>query len=155
MRKFIGLGIILLGFYLEYLWLELCFEVIIVGIILLIFAARILFFPFSFFLLLGLSVIAGGKLNRENFRYQYYNSSHTHGFRDFTSTHSLEQYYEILESKETDEMSVIKKNYRRLMKQYHYDTLVSQGLSQEELDKAQEKTQLFNEAYEAIKKARG
>lgn len=113
------------------------------------------FFPVSFFLLVGLSVLAGGKLNRENFRYQYYNSSHSHGFRDFTSAHSLENYYKVLESSEEDDLSTIKKNYRRLIKMYHYDTLASQNLPEEELKKAQEKTQELNEAYDAIKKAKG
>jgi len=155
LQKIFGLVIILMGIYLEYLWLGLCFEVIIIGILLLIFAARILFFPFNFFLIVGLTILAGGRLNRENFKYQYDYSSHNKGFSGFHMPPTLDHYYEVLESKEDDDMSVIKKNYRRLMKQYHYDTLASQNLSESEMEIAQKKSQEINEAYESIKKARG
>ena len=41
------------------------------------------------------------------------------------------------------------------MKEYHYDSLASKDLSQEMLKFAEEKTQNINEAYAAIKEARG
>ena len=67
---------------------------------------------------------------------------------------NIDKYYEILESNKSDEMSVVKKNYRRLVKEYHYDSLASQNLSDEMLKLAEEKTQALNEAYSAIKESR-
>jgi len=72
-----------------------------------------------------------------------------------TSFNSLEKYYEILESKSTDEFDIIKKNYRRLIKQFHYDSIASKNLPDEMVKFAEQKTQDLNEAYAAIKETRG
>ena len=156
MRKVIGLAIIALGVFLEILWLGFCFGSILIGILLLIFAPAILFFPFNFFLILGLSIIKGQ--NYKSFKYQanyrYQNGGSRQNFTPPTSHETLTSYYEVLESKESDSMEVIKANYRRLMKSYHYDTLASQNLSKEMLELAEEKTKALNEAYTHIKKMR-
>nr|WP_243832603.1 DnaJ domain-containing protein [Campylobacter sp. US33a] len=68
---------------------------------------------------------------------------------------SLEQAYEILQSKENDSFESIKKNYRRLAKEYHYDSLHSKDLPPELLKIAQEMMKKINLAYEIIKEARG
>lgn len=60
-------------------------------------------------------------------------------------------YYEILESTESDDFETIKKNYRRLAKEYHYDSIASKNLPQDMIDYANEKLKKINEAYEYIK----
>lgn len=148
MRTLFGLAFIALGVFLEVLWLGFCFGSIIVGIILLIFAPGILFFPFNFFLVLGLSIINPQKYAQANrFKYQN-NNSYTQPKND------LYKYYKVLESKESDTLDVIKANYRRLIKEYHYDSIASKDLPEEMLQFAEQKTQSLNEAYAAIKKHR-
>ena len=66
-----------------------------------------------------------------------------------------DKYYEILESSSTDDFNVIKKNYRRLIKQYHPDTIVSQNLANDFIEMAKRKTQELNEAYAVIKEIKG
>jgi len=155
MKKYVGFAIILLGIFLEVLWLGVCFGTVVVGIILLIFAPRILFFPFNFFLVIGLAMISGGSFqNRANFRYQSNFGGHQ-APPNFTQTQSsLSKYYDILESKPTDSMDEIKKNYRRLIREYHYDSIASKDLPEDMQKFAEEKTRSLNEAYAAIKEAR-
>lgn len=148
----LGLVIIAFGVFLEFMWLGFCFGSIIIGILLLIFAPSILFFPFNFFLIIGLSIINPNKYSRSSkFQYRRYSQNQT----NYTQPQSnLDKYYAILESQKTDSFDVIKANYRRLMKEYHYDSLASKDLSEEILKFAEEKTQNINEAYSAIKDAR-
>lgn len=156
MKKFIGFAIIALGIFLEVLWLGVCFGTVVVGVILLIFAPRILFFPFNFFLVIGLAMITGGSFqNRTNFRYQS-NFEGNQPPPNFSQPQSsLNKYYEVLESKPTDSMDEIKKNYRRLIREYHYDSIASKDLPKEMLKFAEQKTKSLNEAYSVIKQARG
>jgi len=150
-NKFFGIAIIALGVSLEVMWLGVCFGTVIIGILLLIFAPRILFFPFNFFLVIGLTLIAG-----KNFRQQSYsNTQQNYSYSSQTSVfNNLNSYYEELESKSSDDMATIKKNYRRLIKEYHYDSIASKDLPQKMVEFAKEKTQKLNEAYSAIKDAR-
>jgi DnaJ like chaperone protein len=60
-------------------------------------------------------------------------------------------YYEILESNENDDFDTIKKNYRKLAKEYHYDSISSKNLPQDMIDYANEKLKKINEAYEYMK----
>lgn len=62
--------------------------------------------------------------------------------------------YEILGSAESDDFATIKKAYRRLVKQYHPDYMHSKGLDDSEIQKATEKMQEINAAYEEIKRRR-
>ena len=149
MKTILGLAVIAFGIFLEVMWLGVCFGTVIIGILLLIFAPRILFFPFTFFLLIGLVIIKGKYFAQsEQYKRYSYNSTYTN------PQVNIDRYYEILESSKSDEMSVVKKNYRRLVKEYHYDSLASQNLSDEMLKLAEEKTQALNEAYSAIKESR-
>ncbi len=152
MKKILGFAVIALGIALEVMWLGVCFGTVIIGILLLIFAPRILFFPFNFFLVIGLTLINGKVFTQSaNFRQRAYTNSQS----NFTSSfNSLDNYYETLESKSSDEMDVIKKNYRRLIKEYHYDSIASKDLPEAMVKFAKEKTQSLNEAYSAIKDAR-
>ena len=158
MKTILGIGVIALGVFLEVMWLGFCFGSIIIGILLLIFAPGVLFFPFNFFLVIGLSIINPQKYNQANrFKYQRYSfNSNNNSYNQSNSyTHpqsDLGKYYEVLESKPTDSFDVIKKNYRRLIKEYHYDSIASKDLPEEMVKFAEQKTQALNEAYEAIKK---
>jgi len=66
----------------------------------------------------------------------------------------MDRYYEVLESSRNDTFDTIKKNYRRLIKEYHYDSIASKGLPENMLKFAEEKTKELNEAYDAIKKVK-
>ena len=153
MKKIIGFGFIAAGIFLEVMWLGFVFGSVVIGILLLIFAPRILFFPFNFFLLIGLKLMyAEAFKNFENARknHQNYNYSNSHT----SSVNKIDDYYKELECSSSDDFSTIKKNYRRLMKEHHYDSLVSKGLPKEMLEFSEEKTKRLNEAYAAIKELR-
>jgi DnaJ like chaperone protein len=68
---------------------------------------------------------------------------------------NLEESYKLLESKPSDSMDIIKKNYRRLVRQYHYDSIISKDLPKDMLDFAEAKSKAINAAYDKIKKSRG
>ncbi|MEA3331910.1 MAG: DnaJ domain-containing protein [Campylobacterota bacterium] len=153
MKKIIGFALIGLGIFLEVTWLGICFGSVIIGVLLLIFAPRILFFPFNFFLVLGL-VTMNGKNYKYYSSYKYKKqdySRHNYSNRQSSFT-NMDRYYETLESSKNDPLDTIKKNYRRLIKEYHYDSIASKGLPEDMLKFAEEKTKELNEAYAAIKK---
>lgn len=68
---------------------------------------------------------------------------------------SLEDAYKTLDSSPQDDMGTIKKQYRKLVKQYHPDIVSGQGASQDMINEATAKLQEINEAYELIKKDKG
>ncbi len=152
MKTILGLAVIALGVFLEVMWLGVCFGTIIIGIVLLIFAPGILFFPFNFFLVIGLSIMKGVSYKQSSqFNYRQYSQ----GQNTYTNTRTnLDKYYEILESKPTDEFDTIKKNYRRLIREFHYDSIASKDLPEDMLKFAEQKTKDLNEAYSAIKSAK-
>ncbi len=65
---------------------------------------------------------------------------------------NLKKAYEVLGLEEGTEFSVVKKEYRRLVREHHPDILMGQGKEQSIIDAATEKLQEINEAYELIKK---
>mgnify|MGYP002641116305 FL=1 len=67
---------------------------------------------------------------------------------------SISDAYKLLGVNESDEMSVIKKAYRKLVRQYHPDIIKSQGKSEAYMQEATAKTQEINQAYEMIKDAK-
>lgn len=67
---------------------------------------------------------------------------------------TLAQSYALLGVKPGDSDLVIKRAYRRLRGQHHPDKLVAQGLPEEMLKLATEKTQQIRQAYERIQRAR-
>jgi len=149
MKKIIGLLLIAFGVALEVMWLGVCFGSVFIGVLLLLFAPRILFFPFNFFFIIGLSLLA-------NRSYEEYKREKKNAFNyeRFKKSKSIDSYYKTLESSKEDDLDTIKKNYRRLMKQYHYDANVSKGLSEEIIQANQKKSQEINEAYHFIKSDR-
>ena len=68
------------------------------------------------------------------------------------NTNVNSSYYEILNSKPTDDWETIKKNYKELVKEYHYDKLASKSLPKDLLEYAENKLKEINEAYDALKK---
>jgi DnaJ like chaperone protein len=64
---------------------------------------------------------------------------------------SIEECYEILQSKQNDSFDTIKSNYRKLVKQYHYDSMASKELPKDMIEFAEEKLKLINAAYENIR----
>ncbi|MGK0256400.1 MAG: DnaJ like chaperone protein [Arcobacteraceae bacterium] len=65
---------------------------------------------------------------------------------------SIENSCDILGVNITDDMAIIKKKYRNLVKKNHPDIITGQGASQSIIDEATSKLQVINEAYEIIKK---
>ncbi|MCK5111031.1 MAG: DnaJ domain-containing protein [Arcobacteraceae bacterium] len=151
MKTILGLVIIAFGIFLEVVWLGVCFGTVIIGILLLIFAPSILFFPFNFFLAIGLTVMRGVQYKSSGFQYKEYSGQYNSYVKP---ENNLDKYYEILESNKADNFETIKKRYRTLMKEYHYDSIVSKNLPEDMIKFAEQKTKSLNEAYSAIKKAR-
>jgi DnaJ like chaperone protein len=67
----------------------------------------------------------------------------------------VDKYYGILGSQEGDSDEQIKKQYRKLVREYHPDTIASKGLPEEFVRFAHDKFREIQEAYEAVKKKRG
>jgi len=65
---------------------------------------------------------------------------------------SLENAYKVLGANSNDDMTIIKKKYRVLVKKNHPDIITGQGAKQSIIDQATKKLQEINEAYELIKK---
>jgi len=62
--------------------------------------------------------------------------------------------YKLLGVNESDDIGVVKKAYRKLVRQYHPDIIKSQGKDEAYMQEATAKTQEINQAYEMIKKAK-
>ncbi len=65
---------------------------------------------------------------------------------------SIEDAYTLLGVNPEDDLTSIKKAYRKLIREYHPDIIKSQGKSEEYMKEATAKTQEINQAYEMIKK---
>jgi len=66
----------------------------------------------------------------------------------------FQKYYAILNSEKTDSNEQIKKQYRKLVFEYHPDKIISKGLPEEFTKFANEKFREIQEAYEKIRKER-
>ncbi|MCF6330376.1 MAG: TerB family tellurite resistance protein [Sulfurimonas sp.] len=64
---------------------------------------------------------------------------------------NIDDAYKLLGVNKDDDFSVIKKAYRKLIREYHPDIIKSQGKSEEYMQEATAKTQEINQAYEMIK----
>ena len=74
--------------------------------------------------------------------------------RHATSESSLNEAYELLGASPEDSLDVIKKKYRKLVRQYHPDIIKAQGADDDYIEHATEKVQQINAAYEQVKKAK-
>lgn len=72
-----------------------------------------------------------------------------------TSASSLGQAYASLGLEESASDAEVKRAYRKLMRQYHPDRLVSQGLPDEVMERAKNRVLEINAAYDRIKSSRG
>ncbi|MRX27611.1 co-chaperone DjlA [Kangiella sp. HZ709] len=68
---------------------------------------------------------------------------------------SIEQAYQVLGVSASDDKTVVKKAYKRLMSQHHPDKLVSKGLPESMIKIATEKTQEIKSAYELVERHKG
>ncbi|GAA4358297.1 co-chaperone DjlA [Kangiella marina] len=75
-------------------------------------------------------------------------------YQEAPSGPSVEQAYQVLGVKSSDDEKTVKRAYRRLMSQHHPDKLVAKGLPEEMIKMATEKTQEIKSAYELIKKSK-
>ncbi len=64
---------------------------------------------------------------------------------------NISEAYKTLGVNESDDMNVIKKAYRKLIRKYHPDIIKSQGKDEAYMQEATAKTQEINQAYEMIK----
>lgn len=67
---------------------------------------------------------------------------------------TLEDAYKTLGVTAQDDVSIIKKKYRALVKEHHPDIVTGKGASQSIIEEATTKLQEINEAYELIKKSK-
>lgn len=67
---------------------------------------------------------------------------------------NIDEAYKLLGVKKSDDINVIKKAYRKLIREYHPDIIKSQGKDEAYMQKATQMTQEINQAYEMIKKSR-
>lgn len=71
--------------------------------------------------------------------------------KNITPKVNINDAYKLLGVNENDSMDVIKKAYRKLIREYHPDIIKSQGKDDAYMQEATAKTQEINEAYEMIK----
>jgi DnaJ like chaperone protein len=71
-----------------------------------------------------------------------------------THAQELEHAYGVLGVSAECDNKTLKKAYRRLMSEHHPDKLVAQGLPDEMMQLAKEKTQEIQAAYDIVKRAR-
>ena len=67
---------------------------------------------------------------------------------------SIEEAYKVLGVSKIDDLAMIKKTYRKLVRQYHPDIIKSQDKDESYMEEATAKTQEINQAYEIIKEAK-
>lgn len=71
-----------------------------------------------------------------------------------TQTMSENKAYEVLGVSPSDDMNTIKKQYRKLVREYHPDIISSQDKDESYIQEATAKTQEINQAYQVIKEIR-
>jgi len=74
---------------------------------------------------------------------------------NYTSVDAVAAAYQALGVSKDDSDAEIKKAYRRLVREYHPDKLMGQGLPEEMIKEATERSQEIQTAYDTIKKSRG
>ena len=86
---------------------------------------------------------------------QYKHGGHSSGVGGYTSVNAIAAAYQALGVTKENTDAEIKKAYRRLVSEYHPDKLMGQGLPEEMIKEATERSQEIQTAYDTIKKSRG
>jgi DnaJ like chaperone protein len=86
---------------------------------------------------------------------QYQHSGQSSGADGYTSVNAISAAYQALGVSKDNTDAEIKKAYRRLVREYHPDKLMGQGLPEEMIKEATERSQEIQTAYDTIKKSRG
>jgi DnaJ like chaperone protein len=77
------------------------------------------------------------------------------GVGGYTSASAIDSAYQALGVKKDNTDAEVKKAYRRLVREYHPDKLMGQGLPEAMIKEATERSQEIQTAYDLIKKSRG
>lgn len=77
-------------------------------------------------------------------------SSSSSNSRKSTADSKMANYYDVLDCQPNDSLDTVKKNYRRLIKEYHPDRFMNKDLPSDFIKLANRKIQAIQEAYEAI-----
>ncbi len=77
------------------------------------------------------------------------------GVGGYTSAGAIDSAYQALGVTKDNSDAEVKKSYRRLIREYHPDKLMGQGLPEEMIKEATERSQEIQAAYDLIKKSRG
>ncbi|MFT8229701.1 MAG: co-chaperone DjlA [Enterobacterales bacterium] len=94
--------------------------------------------------------------NAMNFNsYRNFNKYGKYQHKNTSNYSELQDPYDILGVSIKDSNLIIKNAYRKLMRKYHPDKLVSKNLSPKLMEQAKQKTQKIQKAYDSIKKQRG
>ena len=84
-----------------------------------------------------------------------YHQSGSAGTGGYTSASAIDSAYQAIGVSKDDSDAEIKKSYRRLVREYHPDKLMGQGLPEAMIKEATERSQEIQTAYDLIKKSRG
>ena len=85
----------------------------------------------------------------------YHRGGSSAGMGGYTSASAIDSAYQALGITKDNTDAEIKKAYRRLVREYHPDKLMGQGLPEAMIKEATERSQEIQTAYDLIKKSRG
>jgi len=85
----------------------------------------------------------------------YHRAGGRPGAEGYTSATAIDAAYQALGVSKNDSDAEIKKAYRRLVREFHPDKLMGQGLPEDMIKEATERSQEIHTAYDLIQKSRG
>jgi len=85
----------------------------------------------------------------------YHQGGRSAGMGGYTSASAIDAAYQALGVTKDNSDAEVKKAYRRLVREYHPDKLMGQGLPEEMIKEATERSQEIQAAYDLIRKSRG
>jgi len=100
----------------------------------------------------GQDQFAGGAYQQGGYNYNRHYGENNH---KYTSVDAISAAYQALGVSKDSTNAEIKKAYRRLVREYHPDKLMGQGLPEAMIKEATERSQEIQVAYDLIKKSRG